>query len=772
MDSGIVIQRNRNISNGQTPFEIVESPTPQTYSSLYGYGLTDQHPLLGYWRILKKRRWMIFATFSIVLVLAIIATLRMTRLYQAESRIAIYPENSNMLGLKDLENGTASADWDYNVALETQLSILRSDELALKVIETLRLDSNPGFMGSDAVAQSASRAIRPANLGPDPERLATMLGLFRSGLAVQVVPRTRVIEISYMHPDPQLAAEISNMLVKTFIEENFRTKYESTSQTADWLSKELSDLQMKVQTSEEKLVRYQKDKGIVGIDEKQNIVTAKLDELNKELTAAQTDRIQNEANYNLAVSGDPSVFVKLSEGNLLEKLEAQQAELDTQYAQTTTQFGSSYPKVIELKNQLKQVRSSIAAEEKRLLTRVHDEYMASAQREKLLTSAFDKQKQEANHLNESAIEYTALKRDADTNRQLYQSLLQRLKEASVTAGLRSNNIRVVDVARVPIVPVRPNVPRNIVIGFLLGLAGGIGLAFLQESLDTTVANLDELSTITALPALGTIPLQLSGNGRRRHLKSALSIADRPELAGPIVCAKPQSEAAESYRALRTSILLSSFGAPPKVILITSALPQEGKTTVSTNSALVLAQKGGRVLLVDADLRRPGVGKALGIKASAGLSTVLSGVDKIEGAIVPFPQLANLQILPAGPIPPNPVELLGSSIMKDYLARWRNEFDHVIIDTPPCLSVTDSVVLSVEADQVILVARAGQTPKAALRRASELLTQVNARVMGIVLNAFNMRSAEGYYYYYGSKYAGSYYQQTEEEKVENLGAHAS
>jgi succinoglycan biosynthesis transport protein ExoP len=772
MDSGIVIQRNRNVSNGRTPFEIVESPAPQTYSSLYAYHLADQHPLLGYWRLLKKRRWTILATFSIVLVLAGIATLRMTRLYQAESRIAIYPENSNMLGLKDLESGMASADWDYNVALETQLSILRSDELALKVIDTLHLDSNPGFMGSYAVAQNASRAIRPANLGPDPRGLATMLGLFRGGLTVQVVPRTRVIEISYMHCDPQLAAEISNMLVKTFIEENFRTKYESTSQTADWLSKELSDLQMKVQTSEEKLVRYQKDKGIVGIDEKQNIVTAKLDELNKELTAAQTDRIQNEANYNLAVSGDPSVFVKLSEGNLLEKLEAQQAELDTQYAQTTAQFGSSYPKVIELKSQLKQVRAAIAAEEKRLLARVHDEYMASAQREKLLTSVFDKQKQEANQLNESAIEYTSLKRDADSNRQLYQSLLQRLKEASVTAGLRSNNIRVVDVARVPIAPVKPNVPRNIALGFLLGLAGGIGLAFLQESLDTTVANLDELSTITALPALGTIPLQSSGNGRRRHLKSALSIADQPELAGPIVYAKPKSEAAESYRALRTSILLSSFGAPPKVILITSALPQEGKTTVSTNSALVLAQKGGRVLLVDADLRRPGIGKALGIKASAGLSTVLSGVDKIEDAIVPFPQLPDLQILPAGPIPPNPVELLGSSVMKDYLARWRNEYDHIIIDTPPCLSVTDSVVLSVEADRVILVARSGQTPKAALRRSSELLTQVNARVMGIVLNAFNMRSAEGYYYNYGSKYASRYYQQTEEEKLENLGAHAS
>lgn len=770
MDSGIILQPNRKPGSGQGPFDIVESPDPRSYSSTYTYGLAEQHPLLGYWRVLKKRRWTILATFAIVFVLGVIATLRMTRLYQATSRIAVYPENANILGLKDMENATSGDDWDYNVSLETQLSILRSDELALKVIDTLHLDSNPSFMGPEAVAAKATHGIGSANLRTDPAEVAGLLGRFRSGLSVQVVPRTRVIEISYMHHDPQLASEIANTLVKTFIEENFRTKYESTSQTADWLSKELSDLQLKVQTSEEKLVRYQKEHGIVGIDEKQNIVTAKLDALNKELTDAQTDRIQKEANYRLAQAGDPSAFTKLDADSLLGKLRTQESDLQDQYAQATTQFGSGYPKVAALKNQLKQIQVSIEAEQKRLLSKVRDEYLAAVQREKLLSGAFNQQKQEANQLSEAAIEFTALKRDADTNRQLYQDLLQRLKEASVTAGLRSSNIRVVDVARIPIVPAKPNVPRNIALGFLLGLAGGVGLAFLQESLDTTIANLEELTIITALPALGTIPLQLGTNGRRRKLTTGATTDEEQGATGPITYVRPKSEAAESYRALRTSILLSSFGAPPKVILVTSALPQEGKTTVSTNSAMVLAQKGGRVLLVDADLRRPGISKALGLKGTAGLSTVLSGVDKAEDAIVPFPQLPNLYVLPAGPTPPNPVELLGSTVMKDYIARWRNEYDHIIIDTPPCLSVTDSVVLSVEADRVILVARSGQTPKAALRRASELLMQVNARVMGVVLNAFNLRSADGYYYYYGSKYASRYYQQGEEEQKQ--GAHAS
>jgi len=526
-----------------------------------------------------------------------------------------------------------------------------------------------------------------------------------------------------------------------------------------WLSTELADLQMKVQTSEEKLVRYQKDHSILGVDEKQNIVTAKLDELNKELTAAQTDRIQKESNFRLAEAGDPAAFTKTSrEGtsSMLEKLREKEAELNTQYAQATTQFGPGYPKVAELNNQLKQLRTEIAAEQTRMQDEIHNQYLAAVQRENLLTTAFEQQKREANQLNESAIEYSVLKRDAEANRQLYQDLLQRLKEAGVSAGLRSSNIRVVDVARTPTYPIKPNVPRNLQLGLLLGLACGIGLAFVLESLDTSIRNMEEVSAISMLPALGTIPLQLSKNGHsRKRLKTVSADLEKSESPALVTYARPKSESAEAYRALRTSILLSSFGAPPKVILVTSALPQEGKTTISANSALVLAQRGSRVLLIDADLRRPGIDKLFGFRSRGGLSSVISGVDKIDDVIVPFERVPNLWIMPAGPIPPQPAELLGSSVMKDHITRWRNEFDHIIIDTPPCLSVTDAVVLTPEADRVILVARSGKTTKAALRRACDLLLQVNARIMGIVLNALDLRSGDAYYYTYGNLYARYY-----------------
>jgi succinoglycan biosynthesis transport protein ExoP len=751
------LQSKRNNSvGGSEALEPIELPVFEKSHHLpYAYLPEEQSPLLHYWRILKKRRWTVVATLGIILALTVIFTLKTTPLYQATSKVAIFPENPNALGFKDLENN--SPDFEYEATLETQAAILRSDALAMRVIEAMHLDQNPKF--TTTTRQRTGDSLQVSSMQPDPATAAGLLGRFRGGLSVQLVPNSRLVQISFTHPDPRLATEIVNALVRTFTEENFKTKYEAVTQTSDWLSTELADLQMKVQTSEEKLVRYQKDHSILGVDEKQNIVTAKLDELNKELTEAQTDRIQKESNYRLGVDGDPAAFSKTSRegpGTMLEKLRDKEADLNTQLAQVTTQFGTGYPKVAELTNQVKQVRAEIAAEEARMQQGIRDEYLGALQRENLLVTAFNQQKQEANQLNESSIEYSVLKRDAEANRQLYQDLLQRLKEAGVSAGLRSSNIRVVDIARTPTNPIKPNVPRNIELGLILGLACGIGLTFTLEGLDTSIRTMEEVNAISTLPALGTIPLQFASNGSlRKRLMPVQGETAKSESPVLVTYARPKSEAAEAYRSLRTSILLSSFGAPPKVILVTSALPQEGKTTISANSALVLAQRGDRVLLIDADLRRPGIDKLFGFRSRGGLSTLVTGGDKFEDVVVPFTAVPNLWILPAGPIPPQPAELLGSTVMKDYIARWRNEFDHVVIDTPPCLSVTDAVLLSPEADRVILVARAGKTTKIALRRACDLLSQVNAKVMGVVLNALNMNSAEGYYYY-GGRYSDHYY----------------
>ena len=362
------LQPRRNNSDdleSLDPIDLLPVNGPQ---SVHAYFAEQQNPILHYWQILRKRKWVVLATFAIIFALSVIATLNTTRLYQATSKVAIFPENSNVLGFKDMEG--SSPDYEYEATLETQVAILRSDALALKVIEAMRLYQDPRFTAVTQVVPDSS--LQASSMQPDPAQAAGLLGAFRSGLNVQLVPNSRLIQLSYTHPDPQFATQITNTLVKTFIEENFRTKYESVTQTSEWLSRELADLQLKVQTAEEKLVRYQKDHSILGVDEKQNIVTAKLDELNKELTEAQTDRIEKEADYKLAWDVDPATFTKMTpeedKGGLLDKLREKEAELETQYAQATTQFGSGYPKVTELSNQLKQVREAIGLKRRRCET--------------------------------------------------------------------------------------------------------------------------------------------------------------------------------------------------------------------------------------------------------------------------------------------------------------------------------------------------------------------------------------------------------------------
>ncbi len=740
--------------------KLVRSSVAELGSPLRPYpyvpGTPEEASLGEYWRILVKRKWTIIATLLVVMTLATLISLRTTPMYVAIGKIAIFRDSSDLVSFKDV-GSTTSDDWDYTVAMDTQVKILMSDTMALAVARNLAVNAansrqNLQNLGTIPLGKSA---------GLDPKAELAAIGEIKSNLTITTIPNTRMIEIRFMSPDPSHAAQVVNTLTSTFIQENLKTRYESIMQASDWLQKQLADLQMKVEVSQEKLVKYQKENDILGIDEKQNIVTVKLDELNRDLTAAQGDRIQKEANYKLAQNGSAELSSS-QQGGLLEKLRSQETDLKTQLAQLSTQFGPSYPKVKEVRNQLAQVELSIQQENSKALARMQRDYQTSLQREALLRNALEQQKAEANKLNERAIQYNLLKRDVDTNRQLYEGLLQKLKEAGMAAGLRSSNIRVIDSARVPTSPATPDIPRNLAIALLIGLTGGVALAFLREALDNTIRTPEHVAQIAGLPSLGIIPSSLrlapkAGNGRPNlALAAAAGRADGIELVSH---SRPKSEMAEAYRALRTSILLSSLGAPPKVILVTSALPQEGKTTTSINSAIVLAQKGARVLLVDADLRRPGIHQKMGLKPRAGLSTLLAGSETFDNLVIPSPQLPNLFVLPAGPAPPHPAELLGSELMKNYLTQWRERFDHILIDTPPVLSVTDAVLLSVDADSVVLVIRSGQTTKEALRRARTLLTQVNARMMGVVLNAVDLQAPDLHYYYYGTKYGGQYYEET-------------
>src|SRR5246127_143175 len=388
-------------------------------------------------------------------------------------------------------------------------------------------------------------------------------------------------------------------------------------------------------------------------------------------------------------------------------------------------------------------------EKRNILEALGDDYNAARQREELLTEALNEQKAEVNTMAQSLVEYNILKREAEANKTMYDGLLTKLKEANISAGLKSSNIRVVDPAMVPSHPSRPAKGKNIILSFLVGLVGGIGLALLREYLDNTVKTPDDIETLARLPSLAVVPQFAGSNGhKRRGMLPDFSGNGHDQRMELVAQHRPKSQMSEAFRALRTSILLSQAEHPPQVILVTSALPREGKTTSAANLAVTLAQLGDSTVLVDADLRKPGIGRLLNMTGGkyAGLSSYLAGVSSLDLVCVPHPTIPNLVAIPTGPLPPNPADLLSSHRLADAIAELRTKFKFVVMDSPPIMAGTDAVILSLHAHCGLLVGRSGETPKAAFARTRDLLNNVKCRVLGVVLNAVNP-SAPDYYYSY-------------------------
>ena len=697
-----------------------------------------------YWQILRNLWKTVLVCVIVGMAVAGLISALMTRTYMASGRISVNPENPDALGLKG-NNTRAVEDTDVILALDTQVDLLQSDSLALGTIEKLGLTQNATFTSGDGTRTQED-----------------VLQRLKRNLEIARLPRSRIIEVRYSSSDPRLAASVVNTLINLYLETNFRNQFQATTHTSQWLSGQLDELKNKVESSQAALVDYQKQYGIVGFDDKQNIVTSKLDDLNKDLTAAQADRIQKEANYRMAESGSPELIAGSDPNSLMQKLRAQQSDLRNQYALATASLGAAHPKVIELNSQMKQLDDTIAAEIQKIAARSRTEYEAAKRREDMLHGALEAQKTQANALNQSAIEYNMLKREYESNRQLYDDLLQKYKEASISAGLRADNIRVVDDARVPERPVRPNVPRNLGIGFLMSLIAGVALAFgldklSERQMQDRICTPQQIQEISGLDPFGYIPAAPE-SPRKRLASSANGNGAFPVALSAY--SRPRSQMAEAYRALRTSILLSGLDSESKVILVTSALPEEGKTTTSMNLATVLAQNGRRVLLVDTDLRRPGLHKILGIKdCSIGLGRALTGEKSLNESIVATPQ-KGLYVMPAGPCPANPAEMLSSPAMEELNVCWREQFDHIVLDSPPVLAVTDPVLLTALADSVLLVVRVNTTPIQALVAARDQLLKGKPRRIAVVVNAIDSSSSRNSYYASQSRYG--YYEETDRQ----------
>ena len=720
------------------------------------------------WHVLQKRRWTIFACVGAMLVLALAVSLIMTPKYEGVSVIEVNKENADMLGLDDMTGMMGGADsLDYNVSLQTQSDVLKSDTLAFQVAQQLGLEQRKEFgLRSGWPNAEQVKAESQLPLEKAPLRQQRIRETFEKNLTVKTIPGTREIRVRFLSPDPQVAADVVNALVNDYMEQYFRTRYSATAQASDWLSKQLSDLKTQVETSQEKLNTYQKQAGILGTDETQNVVMTKLEELNQQLTAAEANRILKETVYQLSKTGNAELISGMAGSSLIgppgaaaganslaliQNLRAQEADLKAQYAQAATKYGSAYPRLIQMRNQLQQLDTDVRTEIGKLAARAQNDYIAAKNAESMLRVSFNKQKTEANRLSDSAIQYTIMKREVESGRELYQDLLKKLKGAGVLAGLRSTNIVVVDPGRLSATPVQPNLPLNLALGLGIGLLGGVALAFVRDGLDNTISTPAQAEEITSLPALGFVPM--FGNG---HKGLHLPIRKKGQLDCSIL-ENPSSQLAEAFRALRTSLLLSNVDSPPKTILVTSALPQEGKSTTSMNLAIALVQQGTRVLLIEGDLRRPTLHSRLNI-TSPSLSGALASRNGDRPKITQHPGVPGLFFLPAGPKPPFPAEALASERMKELLSTWREEFDFVVIDSPPLLSVTDGVMLSRSADAVLLVVRSEQTTRQSLLRARDLLRRAQASLVGVLVNDVDVNSPDYYqnYGYYGSKYGKEYY----------------
>ena len=725
-------------------------------------------------QVYRRRRRVFYGFLLGFLSLAALYCIVCTRRYSAAAVIQIQKESPDGLGLDNMMSGPTAAVDALNAALDlqTESEVLQSDTLALRVIEDLNLEHTKDFKGKFSPVGWLMGAISPkglqdpprASLEDSPARRADVLHVFSKNLKVKVDSGTRLIDISYLSSDPKTAAAVVNHLIQGLTDYTFQTRLSATSQASTWLSGQLGDLRKQSEDLQGKVAELQKDMGVVSLgdtdaDGKPQIYSAVLDRLQQQttaLSAAESNRIMKGALYQVVKSGNADLVSGLSGTSvgsssqavsnsfaLIQNLRGQQATLQQQIAHDSAKFGPEYPTQVEERASLNGINRAIDEEIQRVAARAKNDYEIALQTEQSTRAGYESARRDAEQLNDKAVEFTIARQEADDSRALYQGLLKRLKEGGVLEGLRSSNITVVDPGRVPDKPKTPNVPVYLAIALVAGLFSGGSMSLLLDTMDDKVQDVDELQQQFGLPLLGIVPF-----ARRRKGKRQLEAAS-----------EPTSPFSEAVRGLRTSLLLSKSGVPPRVVLVTSAISGEGKSTLSKSLAVLTAKQGRRVLLVEADLRCPKMHEYLDLDEPGGLSVTLASREDGKnglGAALRLKELPTLTLLPAGPIPPDPAELLDSARMRCLIHAWRAQFDLVILDGPPALPVTDALALAGMADTTILVARCGLTARSSLRRACQLLEEhVDSRHVRIVLNGVKPGSHafSNYYGYAANLYKG-------------------
>ena len=744
--------------------------------------------------VLKRRRSFIILTTLFFVSTAAVLCIFMTRRYKVTGEIQVAKQSSDELGLDRMRSDGASAPdaLEDNIALQTQAEILQSDTLALRVIQKLNLENtwdfqprfNPVGWVLGLISPEGPKDPSHASLEDAPVRRTRVLKVFAKHLKVKPVPGTQLIEISFVSSNPKTAAAVINQMMKGLVDYTFQTRFNATTDASQWLAGQMDDLKKQAEDLQAKVVQLQREAGVYSLGTsdatgKEMAYSATLDRLQQStetLAQATSNRILKGSIYETVRHGDSDAISQLagtslsgeSQANnnsfsLLQTLRGQEAALETQLAADTSKYGSANPKLDDEKASVVSAITAVQQEIKRIGKRAENDYRAAQMTESNLRADYEQQRAAADRLNDKAVEYSIAKQEAAQSRQLYETLYQHLKEAGVIEGLRSSNVTVVDPGRVPAKPSQPNVPIYLGLSLVGGLFFGTVGALFIESTDDRVQSMEMIEESLNTPLMAVIPSAGLPGWRRKselsRLKLNKRLTDGASIIVPPDVAAVAPEAsntafAESMRSLRTALLLSRSEAPPKVILVTSAAEGEGKTTISMHLAASFVRNESSVLLIEADMRRPTMSHRLSIPHERGLSNLLSG-DEEKTEIRPFEDLPELTVIPAGPTPPFPAELLGSHRMKSLIAKWSQQYDFVIIDSPSLLAVTDAAILSKSADITLLVARHAQSTRKSIERAWQKLRSDPETKIGVVLNAVSRGSAayDEHFGYYGNSYYG-------------------
>jgi capsular exopolysaccharide synthesis family protein len=716
---------------------------------------SEEIHLRDYLKVVNKHRGLILIFMVLVFAVTALKTFSATRLYSGSSKVMIEKADSS-----NLTGGYRYSSYDPEF-YETQFQLIKSQNVAKRVVENLSLEqtyasyfpqaSNPE--GAIYALKSWLRGVKAAVVAfvsPAPEETAAtavqdersradgLAGMLRAGISVTPVKDSRIVAISYQSTNPQFAALVANSVAQAFIETTLDMKMEATRRTIDWMTLKAEEERAKLEKTETKLQSYMRANDLVTLENRIAVIPQKLSEISKQLVYAQSAREQLEERYRkvkqVAASPDAAESIlSITNGNTLQILRDQILKAEQHIRELSTKFGAKHPMMVKAKDDLDILQQKKAQEVNRLIESTKNEYELAVLDENNLRRQMDKTKAEAQTLNEKFIQFQSYNREKESNQQLYDTLLLKMKEQSITGESQPVNLWIVEKALVPLAPFTPRTKVNLLLGLVVGLFGGIGLAFFVEYLDQSIKYPDETERVLGVPVLGLIPL----------------FSDKQGSVERVMVDQSHSPMAESYRALRTSLLLSAADRAPRSILITSPGPGAGKSTTSVNLAIAMAQSGKKVLLIDGDLRKPRLHKILGIEPDAGLSNYLAGMCNTD--ILQRTAHENLALISSGPIPPNPSELLLSARMQEMIVKLKETFDFIICDSPPIQSVVDGRILSQLFDGTVLVTRAKTTNYDIARKALKQLQDVNAPVLGILINGMELKKSDDYYAAYYTAY---------------------